>query len=200
EPETAGTISFDEFVEGSSEYEMSDSDDFDDDSDDADPCSVSLTYPVKPCSVSLTYPVKPCSISLTFPVKPCSVSLTYPVKPCSVSLTYPFKPCPVSPTYPTKQCSGHTWNFRERHQVDHLSSIGGSSVKAMSKRVMKAVMKNSAVKRNFPSSDNSVTEYFIKDWLRNARDRDGGRQKRMKHSDTSILMPNVQEQYDEYSN
>ncbi|WAQ94123.1 hypothetical protein MAR_006594 [Mya arenaria] len=74
--------------------------------------------------------------------------------------------------------------------VDHLSSIGGSSVKAMSKRVMKVVRKNSAVKRNFPSSDNSVTD-FIKDWLRNARDRDGGRQKRMKHSDTSILMPNL---------
>ncbi|WAQ99114.1 hypothetical protein MAR_023487, partial [Mya arenaria] len=159
EPEAAGTISFDEFVEGRSEYEMSDSDD---DSDYADPCSVSLTYPVKPCSVSLTYPVKPCS-----------VSLTYPVKPCSVSLTYPFKPYSVSPTYHTKQCSGHTWNFRKE---------------------------KSAVKRNFPSSDNSVTEYFIRDWLRNARDRDGERQKRMKHSDTSILMPNVQEQYDEYSN
>ncbi|KAH3809425.1 hypothetical protein DPMN_137794 [Dreissena polymorpha] len=34
-----------------------------------------------------------------------------------------------------------------------------------------------AVRRNFPQQSNNLTEIVVKDWLRYAKDRDGGRQK-----------------------
>lgn len=37
-----------------------------------------------------------------------------------------------------------------------------------------------AVQRNFPQANGHGIEFFIKDWLRNASDRDGGRIRRTK--------------------
>ena len=37
-----------------------------------------------------------------------------------------------------------------------------------------------AARRNFPQSVNSEVEFYVKEWLRNAKDREGGRKRRMK--------------------
>ena len=50
-----------------------------------------------------------------------------------------------------------------------------------------------AVHRNFQQMPNSETEMYIKDWLRNAKDRGGGRQKRM----TTMDVDNMDMQYDD---
>lgn len=42
-----------------------------------------------------------------------------------------------------------------------------------------SVLHTGAVRRNFPMQPYSDTEIVVKDWLRNAKDRDGGRKNRM---------------------
>lgn len=101
-----------------------------------------------------------------------------------------------------------------RMLVDYLSNVGGSCVKLMTKRLMAGVLDNQfakgfnwtgrgkmsfqalklclailqAVKRVFPNTTTSETEFFIKEWLRNASDREGGRKTRTKPSTMASAM------------